>query len=484
MSRLSPLFIIFISILYCQVYSQQNSTLFFMHSTPQANIVNPAVRNDCGWMLGLPVLSSLHLEYGNSVFRIHDVLKKQTNDTYLFDGETVMRKLGKTNYLTTEFHTNLFYLGFWVKDNFFTFSVNEKADIFLTYPRDAFALAWKGNTQFEGKTANLGHTAGFLNYRHEFALGVARESGLDLVWGVKAKFLFGVVNSSMPKSSLTLYTNPGLYELTFSSDWKFNTTLPVDIEQDPAGNIQGISYNGKAASMLFSFKNIGAAFDAGFIKQHDNNITIAGSILDIGLVRWSNNSYGFRQKGEYLYNGPLGDTIDQNNYVNDFLDALKNEFGITASQNSYISFLNPMYYLGATYKLRDGLNTGAVLSGRINRYRVTSGLTLSMNKTFNKKASVSLSWSYLYRSLNNFGLGVKLGQEPLQFYMVTDNVIGLIKPLDAKNINARFGLQFNFGCHKKPPRNRNQYGKPGGNGDCGCSWIQKEETRRARYRSL
>jgi hypothetical protein len=111
---------------------QQNSTLFFMLSTPQANFVNPAVRNECKWMLGLPVLSSVHAELGNSSFSFHQLLTKQPDNTYLFNGNGVMNRLGRTNYLTAEAHANLLFVSFWQKKNFFTFSINEKADLFVT----------------------------------------------------------------------------------------------------------------------------------------------------------------------------------------------------------------------------------------------------------------------------------------------------------------------------------------------------------------
>jgi hypothetical protein len=453
---------------------QQNSTLFFMLSTPQANFVNPAVRNECKWMLGLPVLSSVHAELGNSSFSFHQLLTKQPDNTYLFNGNGVMNRLGRTNYLTAEAHANLLFVSFWQKKNFFTFSINEKADLFVTYPRDLFDLAWEGNTQFVGQTAELGRSAVFLNYRREFAVGIARQPSADLVWGIRAKLLFGKLNTSVTRSKVNLYTDPVTYDLNFNSRLRVNTSLPINVVVNPDNTFSSVSYNGNVRDILLNRRNVGLAFDLGFIKYRDENVTIAGSLLDLGLIRWSSNGYTLDQNGSYFYDGPLNDTAtNQNSYIRDLTNTIKNDFGITVKSRPYISFLNPMYYIGATYALAKDLNAGALLSGRINRYRITSGLTLSLNKTFKQRLSVSLSYSYLYKSLKNIGLGVKLGKSPVQLYAVSDNILGLIKPLDTKNINIRFGLQFNFGCSHKEKI-----------GNCGCYWLREAEERRVRNQRL
>lgn len=452
---------------------QQNSTLFFMQSTPQANFVNPAVRNECKWMLGLPVISSLHFEYGNPTASIMQVLKKQPDNSYVFDGNEVMSQLGRTNYLNTEFHTNLFFLSLWRKNIFYTFTINEKVDLFLTYPRDLFALGWQGNTQFEGKNADLSRSGLFFNYRREYAFGFAKPISDETILGIRIKLLFGKLNTSMPKSSMNMLTAPNTFDLAFTNNLRMNASLPISIQTNANGNIQNVSYNGSISSILLNRSNVGLAFDVGVINYHNDDVTISGSILDLGVIRWS-KGYSLNQNGQYTYHGPIGDTIAGEGYFNNLMRILKNDFGITATPKSYFSFLIPTYYVGGTYNLTEGLNAGALVSGKISRYRVTSGLTLSLNKDFNKKAAVSISWSYLYKSFKNIGAGVKLGKSPLQFYAVTDNVLGLIKPLDTKNINLRFGMQLNFGCSEQKKYKNT----------CGCAWLEKAEQRKQRDRKL
>jgi hypothetical protein len=236
MFRFLRLFILFISVGFSS-YAQQNSTLFFLPNSPQSNFVNPAITNDCKLIIGIPVLSSLHLNAGNSGFSMNQVLSKQGDNTYLFDGNSVMQNLGKVNHLDTEISVNLLFAGLWYKNNYLTFSVNERADMFLTYPRDLFAVVWNGNTQFEGETAKLGRSGIYSSYHREFALGIARQAGSSMWWGARGKLLFGKMNATFVKSNIDLFTDPVTFDLDFTMDWVLNNSLPLIVIKNAAGDI-------------------------------------------------------------------------------------------------------------------------------------------------------------------------------------------------------------------------------------------------------
>ena len=84
----------------------------------------------------------------------------------------------------------------------------------------------------------------------------------------------------------------------------------------------------------------------------------------------------------------------------------------------------------------------------IHKSKLHSSLTLSANTTLWNKLSASLSWSYLNNTYKNVGLGLAWHSRGLQFHMVSDNVLGIIKPLDTRNLNLRFGFGVLFGCPK------------------------------------
>lgn len=442
------------------IYAQQNSTLSFLPGASQANILNPAVVNDCNLIIGLPVLSSVHLNAGNSGFSYNQLATKKS--------------IPNVSYFDSEFHTNLLFAGFWAKENFLTFSVNEKADLFMTYPGDMYAIIQGGNSQFEGETANLGKSGVFLNYRREYAAGIARQTKSGLQWGARGKLLFGKLNTTMTQSKIDLYTDPVTFDLTFHSDWSMNTSLPINVPVNTSGYAESVEYNDTPVTrILMNRQNIGFAADLGFIKEIDDLITISGSIIDLGFISWKTNGISFSQDGSYTYKGPIGDSIDNENYMENLTRIITEEFGVTAAPGSYMQPLSPRVYFGATYRLRDDLNAGILGTAKINRYKITKGITLSLNKQFSEKFSGSVSYSYLYNSLKNLGLGVKLGKNPLQFYAASDNILGFFNLASTHSANIRFGLQLNFGCDRET--------KFGG---CGCEGMQNAANHRQKMNKI
>ena len=85
--------IFFLVITTYRIQSQQSNTLFFMHSVPQSNFINPAIQGECRWFIGLPVISSTHLNLAHNGFTINHLLEIQGEDQYSLDAEKIDRKL-------------------------------------------------------------------------------------------------------------------------------------------------------------------------------------------------------------------------------------------------------------------------------------------------------------------------------------------------------------------------------------------------------
>ena len=455
---------------------QQNNVLFFMHTVPEANFVNPAVQNSCKYFIGLPVISSVHFNYGNTGFSYNQLFKKASGaDYYTADIDNVVKRLSKVNYISTELQSTILALGYRRDYNYFTFSVIEKNNIAASYPKDLATLIWKGNSTFEGREANLNGTGVLLNHYREYALGYSHQAGDNKTFGIKGKLLFGKLNVTTKKSNSTLFTDANTFNLLFNSDVSVNTSLPVNITTNAQGRITDISYNDAVSlsQLIFNRRNWGLAVDAGFIYEYNDRVTLSGSILDLGFIRWRSNQNNYLQNGQLFYTGIPADSLLNGNYLQGLLDAFNNAFQFNLTHNSYTLFLPPRVYLGGTYIINERLNIGMLYSGIIYYNRINSAFTLSANAAVNKSLDASVSYSYINKSLNNVGAGIAIGRSPVQFYMVTDNILGFIWPLSARNINLRFGLNLIFGCKVKENNRSSE-----------CFWIKEAEQRRERMKRL
>jgi hypothetical protein len=467
------LLVIILYIPLTQVKSQQSNTLFFMHSVPQSNFINPAIQSECRWFIGLPAISSTHLNLAHNGFTVNSLLESQEDTLYALNAERIEKKLAGMNYLSSEFYTHLFAIGYKRKDFYFTFSIRERDDFVLFYPRDLFAFTYRGNTQFEGEWISLNGTGIQFNHFREYAVGVSKKYDDYRIFGIRGKILFGKLNLNTRKSKIGLFTQENTFNLLFVNDILVNASLPYSLGIDSAGNYyiinEDYTFNW---DLVFNRRNLGLAVDAGFIYKYDENITLSGSILDIGAIYYRSNLTNYDVEGDFFYDGPLGDTIPTESYLEDVVNTFTD--GSIIDNRPYIYFLQPKIFLGATYKLNDKINLGGLLAGKIYRQKIQSGLILSANARFASYFSASLSWSYIHRSINNLGLGLAFGRMPLQFYIISDNVPGMIWLQSSKNINLRFGLNIIFGCYRKESIK-----------GCGCYWIREaEESRERKYKLM
>jgi hypothetical protein len=425
------------------VAAQQDQLLFHTHYLGESNFLNPAVQSECKWFVGIPVLSSVHLNYANSGFTYNQLLKDQGDGTYDVNIDGVVDRLGRRTLIGTELHTSLLALGYKRDDYYIAFSIIEKNNIPFTFPADMFMLIWNGNSSFEGESASLRGTAAYVTHYREYALGISKHKGYGNFVGLKGKLLFGKLNLAVPRSRVDLYTDENNFDLRLHGDLRVNSSAPLIIEHTD-GRIRNIAYdeNVSLRNLLFNRKNWGIAFDAGFIQRIDERTTVSGSILDVGFIRWRSNLNTISAEEDIIYRGVLADT---GRVIESVLDSIP----FAVSHDPYFTFLPLKTYLGINYELAEKLDVRALGSAVIYKTKFTPAFTLSLD--YNPFGFLHLlgSYSLFYGAYNNFGAGFSIGRGPVQFYILSDNALGMIDPANARNLNLRFGLNMNFGCNTK-----------------------------------
>ncbi len=110
-----------------------------------------------------------------------------------------------------------------------------------------------------------------------------------------------------------------------------------------------------------------------------------------------------------------------------------------------------------------------LLYNRLLPNKLQTGTTLSLLTRPSDALEASISWSWMNHSITNLGFGISYGKSPVQFYLVSDNLISFILPMSTKNVNLRVGINLNLECKEK--FNIDQ---------CGCEWLKDAESHRLR----
>lgn len=467
------LLIIIVVLISANAYSQQNSTMFLLHDIPQTNLLNPAVQIKCKWFVGVPLLSSTHFNYSNSTFSFNDLFSTTSGSASLDIGN-FYSNIKKTNLISTDLHLDLISLGYRRNEYYITFNIAEKINVMGTYPGSLFELAWKGNTQYLGETAEFNNLRTNTVYYREYSLGVSKVWDAYNIFGLRAKLLFGKANIYSGKSEFSLYTDPNTFNLEVQGDISINSSFPLTINQDADGNISSITVGDiDPVGFLMNGKNKGFAVDLGWIHQYSEDITLSASLLDLGFIHWKTDVNNVHLTGSFDYSGVgLGTGFENTDYILDIRDSLSNSFEQTVTQEKYYSWLPTQIYLGGMYQYKPKLGIGFVNRNVIYRNKLHSSITLSANTKLWNKFSASLSWSYLNNTYKNVGLAVAWHSRGLQFHMVSDNVWGIIKPTTARNLNLRFGFGIMLGCpkNKKEELKMSNEFSPMNKGN--CHWVK------------
>lgn len=449
--------------------SQQNHSLFFMHYLPESNLLNPSVPITCKWYVGIPVLSSTHVNYGNSSFSYKQIFAAAEDGTYNADIDKVVNQMHWRNYIGTEVHTQLFALGYREGDYSFMFTITEKNNLPVMYPKEAIMLLWEGNGQFIGESASLKGAGVYFNHYREYAVSASKYTDGGAYIGARAKLLFGKLNISPQSTDISLTTDETTFNLLFNGDLKVRTSLPIIVEENDS-TIEDITYDDGISplSLAMNRKNPGFAVDLGIVYPYSDKVELSASVLDLGFIRWRSHLNTFNGSGEFAYEGFINDTTDPESYLSNLQNAFIDSMNIDVSEDKYTTFLSPRIIAGGTYQVNSKLKAGVQGEAIIHRSKIIPSATLSAHYSPYETLQLMASYTVQYYSFKTLGLGFVVGRDPLQFYMISDNVIGTIWPMTTRNINLRFGLNINLGCNIKEQ-------KPGGKGmlQGNCYWLEK-----------
>lgn len=449
-------------------FGQNNLTLYNMKPIPQKFYANPAQHSDAKIFVGLPAVSSNYLDVGFSTFTFSDILNaietdQQGNNTFVVS--KFAEGFKKRNEFSLTNSIDILAIGVKVKKNYFYLNSTLHSDIRLSFPGDLFKFLAEGNG---GSNLDRKFDFGFgfdaLQYS-ELGLGYSREIIKDkLTIGGRLRFLKGLSVINTAKSEFTFTTDKETYDYLLATDIEINTANSIQNFDgfDPLdSNSQAPDVNTTASEVITNFLlsgNRGTAIDLGVRYNISNKFSLSASVINLGRIHWNQNNYNWKSRNPgatYRYSGIEVDDAfnysdqDREQQLEDLADTIKQTFDLDENNNEFNTGLFAQFYVGGNLNFTKNHNAGVLLYGNFYKKRIDPAITFSWNSKFTRILGVSVTYSVLNNSFYNAGLGMSLNLGPVQYYLVSDNLIGLFAHRQANTINLRTGLNVTIGRKEK-----------------------------------
>ena len=447
------------------------NTMYFHKELPQKTLLNPVFTSSCNY-IGMPVLSSFYFNYDNTVISYNKLFSENAEGNRVPDFGYLTQKMHNLDLVSVELNTNLFSLGYWYKDYFFNFNIAEETGLWATVPGKLMSLAWKGNSQYVGETAEVSRLGVKFSYYREYSLSAAKWITDDLKVGVRPKLLFGKLNLNTRNETFKIHTGEENFDLDISTSYIANSSLPIKVEENTDGKVSSVSLNEvNYLNILMNGKNPGVAFDAGIMHNYSDQINLYASLVDLGFIRWRSNLNNIEVKQHIEYTGVTQEEIEDGYNIENIVDSISNSWQTNTTQKPYTTLLPVKLYGGLTYSLTNNTDLGVLSKTMFYKQRLYPSLTLSYNAKLFDFLSLTASYSYRNYTFDNIGAGISLQNKTAQFYIVSDNLLA-IRPLKVQNLNFRFGINLFFNCGKS--KSSDSPDIPSIKSNQGCFWIERE----------
>jgi hypothetical protein len=338
-------------------------------------------------------------------------------------------------------------------------------------PKDLLNLFINGNSDFVGRTATLSPKAESVTYL-ETALGGSYKVDDKLTLGGRIKLLKGITNVTTQNATMNL---------SMDNNYVITANAGLDVRTSGINNFTQSNFN-FGSHIKDYFTNNGFAIDLGATYKVQDRLTLGASLIDIGSIKWKNNTYGYSldpTKANYTFSGfDLSKIVNgDKNYMNSIGDTIQNRFKPKEGNiSSYSSPIPGKMYLSGMYQVRKNFTAGAVFFAEKFRGRYAAGMTLGVNKHFGRIFSAAGSYTVASNSFNNLGMGMSLNLSPIQIYFVGDNLLRM--PLSGSDItsfvnstkffNVRLGLNYVFGWSDKKKKGDSDKVNPDADDDKGA----------------
>ncbi|MCC6385583.1 MAG: DUF5723 family protein [Bacteroidia bacterium] len=435
-----------LSVFIHTVEAQSNLMLHRLSDIPQRNMTNPALFFNGSVSVGLPLISNTGLSVSNSAFRYSDLVRRSSDDSLYIDSENMLSKLSNSNNLDLTAETDLMHAGFKFKKGYIGFSITEKLNIHLAYPKEFLEFLIRGNGAYIGQKADLALEL-LMEHRRDYALTYAMELSRKLTAGVRLKRLYGMENITVEKARASIYTHPQTLEITSTPEIMINTS---GIESNTFNDFVMKQY-------LFGRNNTGWAMDIGIVSKINDKWTVSVSFNDFGSITWNSltdNYQSDQSASEFTYSGIdlnqfLDNTGEAGSTFQTMLDSLSDGLNIEHTHKSYKLKIPFQNFTSINYQIND--KHAASLLLHFIQYKDQLQLMTSVQHEWKplKWLNIVSGFSIINKNLVNPGLGICISLADYQFFAISDNIYGALSPQNSRNADIRVGINFIIGRNSK-----------------------------------
>ena len=442
----------------CLFAQDFNSTMYFMKNTYQSRYTNPAFSPDAKVYIEFPALSSTYISYSNNSFSKNTLIHMGTGlkaDSLVIDIPNFFNSIKDVSVMNQSMELNLFGLGVRSGDMFFSLRFSTHERLSMEIGKDLVGFFYYGNSRYKGETLTTTGLDIDNQIYNQLALDFSMPYDDKLTIGAGIKVLMGVMNVNTKTSQVDFYTSNTGDSLNIQTTQLMQVSLPFELEIDSENNIEDLLTDDIDVGNIIGTKNMGFGIDLGATyKMLDDKLLLSASIIDLGYIKWKNNAYLLEHNGEIAFNGidfssEITGSDNAKDPIEEWTDSIIDDMKMVALNQKYSTMLPTKIYLGGTYQLHKYLNVGFLMRTIFINQKPKMGYTLSANTSVGNWLGFSAAYTIGNKTFNNIGLGLSLKGGPLQFHIVTDNILGITSLHTAKNINLRFGLNLQFGRVKK-----------------------------------
>ena len=446
---------LFFLLVSLSVFAQNKQLLYNFSEIPQSQLLNPATELPYRLHVGIPALSGIYASYGATNFALEDLFLAD-NIPFQTKMNSLIARTTNTDFISVNQQIELLNIGFAKDDEtYFSMGWYEEFDFISYMPKDLLDLIYYGNHPNINrifKASDLSFKMELLGVLH---FGITKRLNDRFTIGGRFKLYSSVLNVNSTHNEgefTTVAGNNNIYQhLITNADISIKT---AGFATDKAPNVGSFLLGGSK----------GLGLDFGFTWRPEKQLTITGSMQDLGVIFNKKDTKQYNVRGAYSFEGfnLLYPGTSPNDYWQEMNDEIDQRIIDEESDAGYTTWRSTKLYSsigysfgkekskvcncrvsGGDYTSEVGIQTYTIFRPKRPQY----ALTAYFKHTFAKFLTAKVAYTYDEYTPTNLGLGLAMKIGGVNLYATMDNMLGLQDLTKSKAVNVMFGI--NIALKKK-----------------------------------